>query len=82
VLAAYPEGHQGKPLRRVPPAGAQLQRYWAEEYASEVWRQMFPWDGTQIGAFRLQLFTAPGTRPVGVATQYFPGEGGPLGTAS
>jgi len=36
-------------------------------------------DGTRIGTFRLQLFTAPGTRPVAVATQYFPGEGGPLG---
>jgi hypothetical protein len=38
------------------------------------------WNGTRIGTFRLQLFTAPSTRPVAIATQYFPGEGVPLGT--
>jgi hypothetical protein len=37
-------------------------------------------NGTRVGTFRLQLFTAPGARPVAVATQYFPGEGDPLGT--
>jgi hypothetical protein len=38
------------------------------------------WNGTRVGTFRLQLFTAPGTRPIAVATQYFPGEGDSLGT--
>jgi hypothetical protein len=27
------------------------------------------WNGARMGTFRLQLFTAPGTRPVAVATQ-------------
>jgi len=40
----------------------------------------FTINGTRVGTFRLQMFTAPGTRPVAVATQYFPGEGDPLGT--
>jgi hypothetical protein len=35
--------------------------------------------GDRAGTLRLQLFTAPGARPVAVATQYFPGEGDPLG---
>jgi hypothetical protein len=39
-----------------------------------------PASGTRAGTFRLQLFTAPGARPVAVATQFFPGEGDPLGT--
>jgi hypothetical protein len=39
-----------------------------------------PASGARAGTFRLQLFTAPGARPVAVATQYFPGEGDPLGT--
>jgi hypothetical protein len=33
------------------------------------------WNGARMGTFRLQLFTAPGTRPVAVATQG-PAEGG------
>lgn len=35
------------------------------------------WNGARLGTFRLQLFTAPGTRPVAVATQG-PAEGGRL----
>jgi hypothetical protein len=35
------------------------------------------WSGHRTGTFRLQLFTAPGTRSVAVATQ-LPGEGGSL----
>jgi hypothetical protein len=35
------------------------------------------WNGARMGTFRLQLFTAPGTRPVAVATQG-PAEGGRL----
>jgi hypothetical protein len=34
-------------------------------------------DGTRIGTFRLQLYAAPGARPVAVATQ-FVGEGAAL----
>ena len=34
------------------------------------------WNGARMGTFRLQLFTAPGTRPVAVATQG-PAEGPP-----
>ena len=37
-------------------------------------------NGMRAGTFRLQLFTAPGARPVAVATQYSPGDGDPLGT--
>jgi hypothetical protein len=36
----------------------------ADDYMFTVTR-----DGYRVGTFRLQLFTAPGTRPVAVATQ-------------
>ena len=39
------------------------------------------WSGDRLGTFRLQLFTAPGVRPVAVATQ-LPGEGGSLTNAA
>lgn len=46
-----------------------------ERTADEHMFTVVSWNGTRMGTFRLQLFTAPGARPVAVATQAH-GEGG------
>jgi hypothetical protein len=48
-----------------------------ERTADEHMFTVSSWNGARMGTFRLQLFTAPGTRPVAVATQG-PAEGGRL----
>jgi hypothetical protein len=48
-----------------------------ERTADEHMFTVSSWSGHRMGTFRLQLFTAPGTRPVAVATQG-PAEGGRL----
>jgi hypothetical protein len=48
-----------------------------ERTAGEHMFTVRSWNGARLGTFRLQLFTAPGTRPVAVATQG-PAEGGRL----
>lgn len=48
-----------------------------ERTAGEHMFTVSSWNGARMGTFRLQLFTALGTRPVAVATQG-PAEGGRL----
>lgn len=48
-----------------------------ERTADEHMFTVSSWSGHRMGTFRLQLFTAPGARPVAVATQG-PAEGGRL----
>lgn len=48
-----------------------------ERTADEHMFTVRSWNDARLGTFRLQLFTAPGTRPVAVATQG-PAEGGRL----
>jgi hypothetical protein len=77
-----PRGRQPGPAAGRPPAVRDLLAAHAAARQQTADDHMFTFtiNGTRVGTFRLQLFTAPATRPVAVAVQYFPGEGDPLGT--
>ena len=78
-----PRGRQPGPAGEPPPAVRELLALHAatrHRTSDDHMSTVTSWNGTRIGTFRLQLFTASGTRPVAIATQYFPGEGDPLGT--
>jgi hypothetical protein len=76
-----PHGRQLGPAGEPPPAVRELLALQAATRQRTSDDHMFTatWNGTRTGTFRLQLFTAPGTRPVAIATQYLPGEGALLG---
>jgi hypothetical protein len=79
-----PGGRQPGPAGEPPPAGRELLALHAAARQRMSDDHMFTVtiNGTRVGTFRLQLFTAPGARPVAVATQCFPGEGDSLGACA
>jgi hypothetical protein len=75
-LRRQPPGQSAEPppaVRDLLAGHAAARERTADEHAFTV----SSWNGTRMGTFRLQLFTAPGVRPVAVATQG-PAEGGLL----
>jgi hypothetical protein len=73
-----PQGGAGRATP--PPAVRDLLAVYAAARERTADEHMFTksgWSGHRMGTFRLQLFTAPGTHPVAVATQ-LQGEGGSL----
>jgi hypothetical protein len=74
-----PQGRAGRATVPAPTVRDLLAVHAAarERTADEHMFTVSGWSGHRMGTFRLQLFTAPGTRPVAVATQ-LQGEGDSL----